>query len=172
MRHCLLQVILALCLVSQCSSNLIKHYYIVSVNSADSTCQGYQNGTCLTLKQLAQSNLTSTGGTNFTLSFLPGNHLLVQSLAIRNLTHIQINGINKSIIEFHEDNKIEISHSVTLCINDIVFVRHQYMRHELTDYRNWEQLLSINNVKIIHINNCCFMSSKNLQNYNQETSCG
>ena len=67
------------------------------VNSTDSACQNYQNGTCLTLEQLAQSDLTSAGGTNLTLSFLPGEHLLTQSLAIHNFTRVQMNGMNISL---------------------------------------------------------------------------
>ena len=79
MKHSLLP---ALYLVALCGSALSELFYLKPVNSADSVCHGYQNGTCLTLNQLAQSNLTSAGGTNLTLSFLPGEHVLTQSLAI------------------------------------------------------------------------------------------
>ena len=101
MEYRLLQAVLVLSLVALCSSALSKHYYIVPVNSTDSACQDYQNGTCFTLEQLAQSDLTSAGGTNLTLSFLPGEHLLTQSLAIHNFTHVQIIGTDESVVCFY-----------------------------------------------------------------------
>ena len=86
------------------------------VNSTDSACQDYQNGTCFTLEQLAQSNLTSAGGTNLTLSFLPGEHLLTQSLAIHNFTHVQMNGMSESMVSFYGRNTGLRFHIVKNCI--------------------------------------------------------
>ena len=117
MKYRLLQAVLFLSLVALCSSALSKHYYIVPVNSTDSACQDYQNGICLTLEKLAQSDLTLAGGTNLTLSFLPGEHLLTKSLAIHNFTHVQMIGINESVVNFHGKLKIEIAKSDKLSIN-------------------------------------------------------
>ena len=117
-------MILVLSLEALCSSALSKHYHIVPINSTDSACQDYQNGTCLTLDQLAQSDLSSAGGTNLTLSFLPGEHLLTQSLAIHNFTHVQMNGTNGSIVCFHRKLKIEMAQSDKLIIENLDFIQN------------------------------------------------
>ena len=158
MKYRLLQAVLVLSLVALCISALSKHYHIVPVNSTDSACQDYQNGTCLTLEQLAQSDLTSAGGTNLTLSFLPGEHLLTQSLAIHNFTHVQMIGMSESMVSFHGRNRIEILHSDELNIESLDFVHHNF-----TLYRS-EQLpqgLGIRNAHNVFINNCSFVGIHN-----------
>ena len=122
MKYRLLQAVLVQFLVALCSSALSKHYYIVPINSTDSACQDYPNGTCFTLEQLAQSNLTSAGGTNLNLSFLPGEHLLMQSLVIYNFALIQVSGMNESVVSFHGTSRIEISKSDKLIIKYLHFV--------------------------------------------------
>ena len=145
----LLQTVLVLSLVALCSSALSKHYYIVPVNSTDSACQDYQNGTCLTLEQLAQSDLTSAGGTNLTLSFLPGEHLLTQSLAIHNFTRVRMIGINESVINFHGNLKIEIAKSDKLSIKNLGFVQTA-----ITVSSNKQQGLNIIAIRSVYIDNC------------------
>ena len=161
MEHSVLLVLLKflLSLVALCSSALSKHYYIVPVNSADSACQDYQNGTCLTLEQLAQSDLTSAGGTNLTLSFLPGEHLLTQSLAIRNCTHIHLNGMNESMVSFHGRKRIEISHSNELHIKNIAFVQHTV--YKPADYHEHLQGLDIIYSQTVYIVNCSIVGIDN-----------
>ena len=149
MKYRLLQAVLVLSLVALCSSALSKHYYIVPVNSTDSACQDYQNGTCLTLEQLAQSDLTSAGGTNLTLSFLPGEHLLTKSLAIHNFTHVQMNGTNGSIVCFHRKLKIEIAQSDKLSIKNLGFIQNSK-----TVSSNKQQGLNIIAIRSVYIDNC------------------
>ena len=149
MKYRLLQTVLVLPLVALCSSALFKHYYIVPVNSTNSACQGYQNGICLTLKQLAQSDLTSAGGTNLTLSFLPGEHLLTQSLAIHNFTRVRMIGINESVINFHGNLKIEIAKSDKLSIKNLGFVQTA-----ITVSSNKQQGLNIIAIRSVCIDNC------------------
>ena len=164
MEYRLLQAVLVLSLVALCSSALSKHYYIVPVNSTDSACQDYQNGTCLTLEQLAQSDLTSAGGTNLTLSFLPGEHLLAQSLAICNFSHIQMNGMSESMVSFHGRKRIEISHSDELSIEHLDFVHHMRQK-PATNFASWNQPqgLVISNTGNLYINNCLFVGMDNRQ---------
>ena len=152
MRCRLLPAVLALSVVALCSSALSKHYYVVPVNSIDSECQGYQNGTCLTLEQLAQSNLTSAGGTDLTLSFLPGEHLLMQSLAIYNFTHVQMNGVNKSVISFHGSSMIDISMNDKLIIKHLRFVP-KTPKVVAASLKKWQDL-SVIAAQSVHINNC------------------
>ena len=149
MKYRLLQTVLVLPLVALCSSALFKHYYIVPVNSTNSACQGYQNGICLTLEQLAQSDLTSAGGTNLTLSFLPGEHLLTQSLAIHNFTRVRMIGINESVINFHGNLKIEIAKSDKLSIKNLGFVQTA-----ITVSSNKQQGLNIIAIRSVCIDNC------------------
>ena len=125
MKHSLLQAVFVLHLVALCSSALSNHYYVMPVHSTESAYHGYQNGTCLTLNQLAQSNLTSAGETNLTLSFLPGEHVLTQSLAIHSFTHVQMRGMNESVVYFHGNGQIEISNSDKLKIEYLDFVQNQ-----------------------------------------------
>ena len=162
MKYRLLQAVLVLSLVALCSSALFKHYYIVPVNSTDSACQDYQNGTCLTLEQLAQSDLglTSAGRTNLTLSLLPGEHLLTQTLAIHNFTHVQMNGMSESMVSFYGRSRIEISHSDELNIENLDFV--QQMRNDSTVSLN-HQGLNISNAHHVYINNCSFVGMDNRQ---------
>ena len=161
----LLQTVLVLSLVALCSSALSKHYYIVPVNSTDSACQDYQNGTCLTLEQLAQSNLTSTGGTNLTLSFLHGEHLLTQSLAVHNFTHVQIIGTDKSVVCFHRISMIEISNSYKLIINYLYLVPKSPttvvapLKEEQSS--NKQRGLSIITAQSVNIENCHYESIDN-----------
>ena len=161
----LLQTVLVLSLVALCSSALSKHYYIVPVNSTDSACQDYQNGTCLTLEQLAQSNLTSTGGTNLTLSFLHGEHLLTQSLAVHNFTHVQIIGTDKSVVCFHGNSMIEISNSYKLIINYLYLVPKSPttvvapLKEEQSS--NKQRGLSIITAQSVNIENCHYESIDN-----------
>ena len=152
MKYRLLQAVLVLSLVALCSSALSKHYHIVPVNSTDSACQDYHNGTCLTLEQLAQSDLTSAGGTNLTLSFLPGEHLLTQSLAIHNFTHVQLNGMSESIVGFHGRNRIEILHSDELNIENLDFFYNTF-----TVWSELPKGLDISNAHNVYINNCSFV---------------
>ena len=161
MKYRLLQVVLVLSLVALCSSALSKHYYIVSVISTDSACQDYQNGTCLILEQLAQSDLTSAGGTNLTLSFLPGEHLLTQSLAIHNFSHVQINGMSESMVSFHGRNRIEILHSDELNIENLDFVHHIFT----VSWSELPQGLDIRNAHNVFINNCSFVGMDNQYAY-------
>ena len=165
MKYRLLQAVLVLSLVALCSPALSKHYYIVPVNSTDSACQDYQNGTCLTLIQLAQSDLISAGRTNLTLKFLPGEHLLTQSLAICNFTHIQMNGMSESMVSFHGRNKIEISHSDKLSIHNLDFVHHNTMKQRPAFVASWNQRqgLVISNTGNVYINNCSFVGMDNRQ---------
>ena len=142
-------MILVLSLVALCSSALSKHYHIVPINSTDSACQDYQNGTCLTLEQLAQSDLTSAGGTNLTLSFLPGEHLLTQSLAIHNFTHVQMNGTNGSIVCFHRKLKIEIAQSDKLIIENLDFIQNLIT---VSSYK--QQSLNIIAIRSVYIDKC------------------
>ena len=164
MEYRLLQAVLVLSLVALCSSALSKQYYIVPVNSTDSACQDYQNGTCLTLKQLAQSDLISAGGTNLTLNFLPGEHLLTQSLAICNFSHIQMNGMSESMVSFHGRKRIEISHSDELSIEHLDFVHHMRQK-PATNFASWNQPqgLVISNTGNLYINNCSFVGMDNRQ---------
>ena len=164
MKYRSLQAVLLLSIVALCSSALSKHYYIVPINSTDSACQDYQNGTCFTLEQLAQSDLTSAGGTNLTLSFLPGEHLLTQSLAICNFSHIQINGMSESMVSFHGRNRIEISHSDELSIEHLDFVHHMRQK-PATKVASWNQPqgLAISNTGNVYINNCSFVGMDNRQ---------
>ena len=161
----LLQTVLVLSLVALCSSALSKHYYIVPVNSTDSACQDYQNGTCLTLEQLAQSNLTSTGGTNLTLSFLHGEHSLTQSLAVHNFTHVQIIGTDKSVVCFHGNSMIEISNSYKLIINYLYLVPKSPttvvapLKEEQSS--NKQRGLSIITAQSVNIENCHYESIDN-----------
>ena len=142
-------MILFLSLVALCSSALSKHYYIVPINSTDSACQDYQSGTCLTLEQLAQSDLTSAGGTNLTLSFLPGEHLLTQSLAIYNFTHVQMIGTDESVVCFHRKSKIEITQSDKLIIKNLDFIQNL-----ITVSSNKQQGLDIIAIRSVYIDNC------------------
>ena len=155
----LLLVVLVLHLVGLCNSSLSKHYYIVPVNSTDTTCREFQKGTCLTLEQLAQLNLTFVDKTNLTLSFLPGEHFLTQSLTIHSLTQLQIIGMNEPVVRFHGGKRIEISQCEQLYINGIVFIQFpKNMKQEPADYWNQEQHLSISHCQTVHINNCSLMS--------------
>ena len=147
MKYRLLQAVLVLSLVALYSSALSKHYYIVPVNSTDSACQDYHNGTCLTLEQLAQSDLTSTGGTNLTLSFLPGEHLLTQSLAIHNFTRVQMIGINESVVCFH--GNLEIAQSDKLSIKNLGF-----NQNAITVSSNKQQGLNIIAIRSVYVDNC------------------
>ena len=149
MKYRLLQAVLVLSLVALCSSALSKHYYIVPVNSTDSACQDYQNGTCFTLEQLAQSDLTSAGGTNLTLSFLPGEHLLPQSLAIHNFTYVQMIGTNESVVCFHGKLKIEVAKCDKLSIKNLGFVQNV-----ITESLNKQQGLNIIAIQSVYIDNC------------------
>ena len=147
MKYRLLQIVLVLPLVALCSSALSKHYYIVPVNSTDSACQDYQNGICLTLEKLAQSDLTSAGGTNLTLSFLPGEHLLTQSMAIHNFTRVRMIGINESVVNFH--GKLEIVKSDKLSIQNLGFIQNS-----ITVSSNKQQGLNIIKIRSVNIDNC------------------
>ena len=149
MKYRSLQAVLVLSLVALCSSALSKHYYIVPVNSTDSACQNYQKGTCFTLEQLAQSDLTSAGGTNLTLSFLPGEHLLTQSLAICNFTHVQMIGTDESVVCFHGKLKIEIAQSDKLIIENLGFIQNS-----ITVSSNKQQGLNIIAIRSVYIDNC------------------
>ena len=142
-------VILVLYLVALCSSALSKHYHIVPVNSTDSACRNYRNGTCLTLEQLAQSNLTSAGGTNLTLNFLPGEHLLTQSLAVHNFTRVQMIGMNESVVCFHGKFKIEIAQSDKLSIKNLGFAENA-----ITVSSNKQRGLNIIAARSVYIDNC------------------
>ena len=156
MKYRLLQAVLVLSLVALCSSALSKHYYIVPVNSTDSACQDYQNGICLTLEKLAQSDLTSAGGTNLTLSFLPGKHLLTQSMAIHNFTRVRMIGINESVVNFHGKLKIEIAKSDKLSIKNLGFVQNA-----ITVSSNKQQGLNIIKIRSVYIDNCHYKSNDN-----------
>ena len=158
MKHRVLLVIfkLLLFLVALCNSALSKHYHIVPVNSTDSACQDYQDKTCLTLEQLARSNQTSAGGTNLTLSFLPGEHLLTQSLAIHNFTHVQMNGMNESMVSFQGRARIEILHSNELHIKNMGFTVYKP-----ADHRNHLQGLDISYSQTVYIVNCSIVGIDN-----------
>ena len=120
-----LQAILVQTLVALCSPVLSEHYYLTPVDSTDSVCIRYQNGICLTLNQLAQSNLMSGGGTNLTLSFLPGEHMLTQSLAIHNFTYVQIRGMNESVVSICPGkSQIVISHCDKFTLKNVYFIQH------------------------------------------------
>ena len=179
MKHSLLLVVLYLVALS--SSALSKHYYIVPANSTDSACHDYQDGTCLTLRQLAQLNLTFIDRTNLTLRFLPGEHLLTKSLTIHNITHVQIDGTNESVVRFQVGKRIEVLQCEQLHIDGVAFVQlHKSMRLRPTDHWNQEQHVSINYVQSVQIKNCYFMSTdkqqreKNIGNseYDQELNSG
>ena len=161
MKYSKLQAVFVLLQVALlCSTGLPKHYYIVPVNSTDSACNIYQNGTCLTLKQLAQSVLTSPDETNLTLNFLPGEHLLTHSLAIHNFRSIQLSGINESVISFHGEVMIKILDSNYLCIKNLYFVHKTVAARS----QQGEQGLNITSGKDIHIYNCSFMGIYNQEN--------
>ncbi len=100
-----------------------EHYHIVPVDST-SLCYDYRNGTCFTLEQLAQTDLLC-GGDNLTLSFLPGDHVLTEQLLIRNFSHVQITGQNKSatVVGFHSnDGAIRFVSITKLSIEHLGFV--------------------------------------------------
>ena len=99
-----------------------EHYHIVPVDSTD-LCHDYRNGTCFTLEQLVQTNL-SFGGDNLTLSFLPGDHVLTEQFLILNFSHVHINGQNTSttVIGFHSNGTILFVNITELYIERLGFV--------------------------------------------------
>ncbi len=66
-----------------------EHYHIVPVDSID-LCHDYRNGPCFTLEQLVKTDVLSGGENNLTLSFLPGDHVLIEPFLIRNFSHVYI----------------------------------------------------------------------------------
>ena len=100
-----------------------EHYHIVPVDST-SLCYDYRNGTCFTLEQLVQTLNLLSGGGNLTLSFLPGNHVLTEQLLIRNFSHVEITGQNKSttVVGFHSNGAIRFVSLTKLSIEHLGFV--------------------------------------------------
>ena len=111
-----------LVLLTLASVTRSENYHIVPVDST-SLCYDYRNGTCFTLEQLAQTDLLS-GGDNLTLSFLPGDHVLTEQLLIRNFSHVQITGHNKSttVVGFHSNGAIRFVSLTKLSIEHLGFV--------------------------------------------------
>ncbi|XP_064389192.1 uncharacterized protein LOC135337228 [Halichondria panicea] len=126
-----------------------EHYHIV-----DSTdlCHDYRNGTCFTLEQLVQTDLLS-GGNNLTLSFLPGDHVLTEQLLIRNFSHVQITGQNKSatVVEFNGNGAIRFVSITELSIEHLGFVGAN------VGPQNSHQGFTIDSANDVYINNCYFM---------------
>ena len=80
---------LLLILVTSCIS--AEHYHIVPKDST-SQCQNYSAGTCFTLAEFAL-NITHLDVSNhLTLSFLPGEHLLMRRLTITGPQNITLTG--------------------------------------------------------------------------------
>ncbi|XP_064401792.1 uncharacterized protein LOC135347698 isoform X2 [Halichondria panicea] len=100
-----------------------EHYHIVPVDST-SLCYDYRNGTCFTLEQLVQTLNLLSSGDNLTLSFLPGDHVLTEQLLIRNFSHVQITGQNKSttVVGFHSNGAIRFVSLTKLRIEHLGFV--------------------------------------------------
>ena len=89
-----------------------------------SLCYDYRNGACFTLEQLVQTLNLLSGGGNLTLSFLPGDHVLTEQLLIRNFSHVQITGQNKSttVVGFHSNGAIRFVSLTKLSIEHLGFV--------------------------------------------------
>ena len=97
-----------------------EYYHIVPVDST-SLCYDYRNGTCFTLEQLVQTLNLLSGGGNLTLSFLPGDHVLTEQLLIRNFSHVQITGQNKSTT-VHSNGAIRFVSLTKLSIEHLGFI--------------------------------------------------
>ena len=129
-----------------------EHYHIVPVNSTD-LCHDYRNGTCFTLEQLVQTDLLS-GGDSLTLSFLPGDHVLIEQLLIRNFLHVHMTGQNTSttVVKFHSNGTIRFVSATELYIEHLGFVGAN-VGPQNSSHRG----LIIDSAHDVYINDCYFM---------------
>ena len=143
--HCLTQaVITSLTLVSLVSSEL---YHIVPYDSP-SLCMNYTDGSCITLAQFANRTLASDV-TVLTLVFLPGDHVLSQTINISNIPNVTLIGS-----ESKQPTIKNYGHTI-----DFKNISFSFYIANLNIIREEQTALSIEYAKNVLIKNCLISGS-------------